>query len=53
MAGRLIGVVRREGVNEALLDQIESDFLKYQGIVEGEELRTMTIWRQSYRRLSC
>ena len=51
-SGRLIGVVRREDVDEALLDQTGSDYLKSQGIVGGEELRTMPIWRRSYRRLS-
>ena len=49
---RLIGVVRREDVDEALLDQTGSDFLKSQGIVGGEELRTMPVWRRSSRRLS-
>ncbi|MGM0452409.1 MAG: magnesium transporter [Thermodesulfobacteriota bacterium] len=49
---RLIGIVRNEDVDEALIDRSESDYLKSQGIVGGEELRSMTIWRRSSRRLS-
>ncbi len=50
--GRLIGVVRREDVDEALLDRSDRDYLKSQGIVSGEELRSMSVWRRSSRRLS-
>ncbi len=50
--GRLIGVVRREDVDEALLERSDRDYLKSQGIVSGEELRSMSIWRRSSRRLS-
>ena len=49
---RLIGVVRREDVDEALMDRTESDYLKSQGIVGGEELRSMPVWRRASRRLS-
>jgi magnesium transporter len=51
-AGQLIGIIRRKDVDEALIDRSESDYLKTQGIVYGEELRSMSIWRRSSRRLS-
>lgn len=50
--GRLIGIVRNEDVDDALIDRSDSDYLKSQGIVGGEELRSMSIWRRSSRRLS-
>jgi magnesium transporter len=50
-AKKLVGVVRRHDVEEALADRSESHYLKSQGIV-GEELRTMPLWRRSSRRLS-
>ena len=50
--GRLLGVVRRHDVEEALADRSESDYLKSQGIVGGEELRTMPLLRRASRRLS-
>lgn len=48
----LVGVVRRADVQEALEDRAESDHLKSQGIVGGEELRTMPVLTRSRRRLS-
>ncbi|MGH0029819.1 MAG: magnesium transporter [Myxococcota bacterium] len=48
----LVGVVRRADVQEALEDRSESDHLKSQGIVGGEELRSMPVWSRSGRRLS-
>jgi magnesium transporter len=51
-SGILLGVVRRVDVEEALADRSESDYLKSQGIVGGEELRTMSVLRRSSRRLS-
>jgi len=48
----LVGVVRRVDVQEALEDRAESDHLKSQGIVGGEELRTMSVVDRSRRRLS-
>lgn len=50
--GKLIGIVRREDVDDALIDRSDSDYLKSQGIVGGDELRSMPIWRRSSRRLS-
>jgi magnesium transporter len=50
--GMLVGVVRRADVLEALEDRSESDHLKTQGIVGGEELRTMSVFLRSRRRLA-
>ena len=49
---RLVGLVRRVEVEEALADRADSDYRKSQGIVGGEELRTMPVWLRSGRRLS-
>jgi magnesium transporter len=50
--GRLLGVLLRSAVNEARADRNESDYLKSQGIVGGEELRTMPLLRRTRRRLA-
>lgn len=50
--GILRGVVHRESVDEAEGQAAESDYLKSQGIVGGEELRTMSVSLRSRRRLS-
>lgn len=50
--GVLLGVVRRHDVEGALAARADNDHLKTQGIIGGEELRTMPLWRRSYRRLS-
>lgn len=50
--GRLKGVVHREAVDHAAARVAETDYLKSQGIVGGEELRTMPLWLRSRRRLS-
>ena len=51
--GRILrGVVHRESVDEAEGQAAESDYLKSQGIVGGEELRTMPVSIRSRRRLS-
>lgn len=49
---RIVGVVRRYAVEAGLAERSESDRLKAQGIVGGEELRTMPLLRRSGRRLS-
>jgi len=48
----LVGVLRRRDVREALGDQAQNDYLKSQGIVGGEELRSMPLLTRSGRRLS-
>ncbi len=50
--GALLGVVHRHQVEEALADRSGNDYLKSQGIVGGEEFRTMPLFRRSSRRLS-
>jgi len=50
--GRLRGVVRRSDVDQALSNQVQSDYLKSQGIIGGEELRTMPLRVRSTRRLA-
>ena len=50
-AGALVGVVRRADVEEALADRTDNDYLKSQGIVGGEELRTMPLLLRARRRL--
>lgn len=49
---RLIGVVQQAAVHEAVAEQRDDDYLKTQGIVGGEEFRTMPLLRRSSRRLS-
>jgi magnesium transporter len=51
-AGRLVGVVRHADVAEAMGEREVSDHLKAQGIVGGEELRTMPTLTRAWRRLS-
>jgi magnesium transporter len=50
--GHLIGVVRRTDIIEAAGERAQSDFLKTQGIVSGEEIRSMPLVTRSKRRLS-
>lgn len=50
--GRLLGIVLREDVDDARVDRAESDQMKSLGIIGGEELRSMPLWRRSTRRLS-
>jgi len=51
-AGVLKGVLHREAVYYEGTRAAESDYLKSQGIVGGEELRTMPLWLRARRRLS-
>ncbi|NND44735.1 MAG: magnesium transporter [Xanthomonadales bacterium] len=50
--GRMLGVVRRRAVYDAVAERAEADHLKSQGIVGGEELRSMPNLLRSRRRLS-
>ena len=50
--GRLIGVVRSVSVREASSRQSNKMFLKFAGIVGGEEFRTLPLFKRSSRRLS-
>ena len=49
---RMLGVVRRRAVYDAVAERAEADHLKSQGIVGGEELRSMPLLLRSRRRLS-
>ena len=50
--GRLIGVVRRKAVLEAIDKLDNRTFLNFSGIVGGEELRSMPFFSRSFHRLS-
>jgi len=49
---RLVGVVRRDAVSEAVNRESASIFLKFSGIVGGEEFRSMRLASRSGRRLA-
>ena len=49
---RLLGVVSRAAVAEALTERADSDHLKSQGIIGGDEIRSMPLTVRSRRRLS-
>ena len=49
---KLIGVIRRKNVLEAVNERTAIEHLETQGIVGGDELRTMPVWQRSRRRLS-
>jgi len=49
---RLVGVVLRKGVVEALADRAEAEYLKSQGIIGGDEIRSQPVLLRSRRRLS-
>jgi magnesium transporter len=51
-AGRLMGVVQRAAVQEALSDSANEDLLKVAGIVAGEEFRSMPLISRLLRRLA-
>ena len=48
----LVGVVLRKDILEAQTERITMEHLESQGIVGGEELRTMPVWLRAKRRLS-
>ncbi len=50
--GVLVGLLRRAAVEEAVAEHSEEDFRASQGIVGGEELRSMPLAVRSGRRLS-
>jgi magnesium transporter len=49
---RLTGIVKRRDIELAISNRLGSDYLKSQGIVGGEELRSMPLWPRVTRRLS-
>ena len=50
--GLHIGVVTRNDVSDAIAERAEQDYLKMQGIVGGDEIRTLPVLTRSRRRLS-
>ncbi len=48
----LLGLVQRSAVEEALAEQSHSNYAKSQGIIGGEELRSMPLLLRARRRLS-
>ena len=50
--GKMVGVVRRGDVEQAAEERASRSFLKFMGIMGGEELRTMPVRKRSLRRLS-
>jgi len=50
--GHLVGMIRRAAVSAAVAERNDAAFLKTQGIVGGEELRTMPLLHRSRRRLA-
>ncbi|MEX2387700.1 MAG: magnesium transporter, partial [Phycisphaeraceae bacterium] len=50
--GKLLGVVRRAMVEEALGERADIQLLRFGGIIAGEELRTMPLGGRAMRRLA-
>ena len=50
--GTLVGVVQRSALEAALASRTENDFRASQGIIGGEELRTMPLLLRARRRLA-
>jgi len=50
--GKLVGVVQRASVQEAIGERESDQFLKFGGIIGGEELRSMTVASRALRRLA-
>jgi len=50
--GKLLGVVHRNAVEHAVAGQSENEYRKAQGIVGGEELRSLPLLTRTRRRLS-
>ena len=50
--GKMVGVIRSSSVREAANRQNNQLFLKFAGIIGGEELRSMSLFKRSSRRLS-
>ncbi len=51
-AGRLLGAIRRRAVYDAIAEKADESYLKSQGIVGGDEFRSMPLHVRSGRRLS-
>lgn len=49
---KLLGIVEKSAIEEAVADRHGEELLKTQGIIGGDEIRTMPFWRRSGRRLA-
>jgi len=49
---KLLGVLKRDDLHRALQERADADHLKSQGIVGGDEIRTMPVLKRTRRRLS-
>ncbi len=49
-AGKLVGVAQRADAEEAHYEQSERDFMRFSGIVDGQELRSQPIVQRSLNR---
>jgi magnesium transporter len=52
LQNKLLGVIRRRAVLDAIAEKADEDYLKIQGIVGGEEIRSLPVLVRSRRRLS-
>ncbi|MEO8269313.1 MAG: CBS domain-containing protein, partial [Aureliella sp.] len=50
--GSLVGVVQRADVDQAWIERQDRSMLRRQGIVSGEEIRSMPLWERASGRLS-
>jgi magnesium transporter len=50
--GKFLGVVQRAAVQEAIGEREAGQFLRFGGIIGGEELRSMTVGSRALRRLT-
>jgi magnesium transporter len=50
--GQMVGVVRRADVEEAVGEESERTFLRFSGIIGGEEIRSMPLRERATRRLA-
>ena len=51
-SGELLGLIRRGDINEALAERADSIYLQSQGIIGGDEIRSMPLLQRARRRLS-
>ncbi|MBI4558896.1 MAG: magnesium transporter [Candidatus Hydrogenedentes bacterium] len=52
LEGQLIGVVQRAHVEKAVSERADRTFLRFSGIIGGDEFRSMPLRTRSFRRLS-
>ena len=50
--GHLVGLIRRGDAEQAVGERAEKNFMQFSGIIGGDELRSMGLFRRSFSRLS-